>query len=201
MRTLETLFGNNRRWAARMERQQPGFFAGLEHQHAPEYLWIGCSDSRVPANEIVGLQPGELFVHRNIANLVQADDVNCMSVIQYSVETLRVRHIIVCGHYGCGGVWATLAGEGGGPVGRWLTPLRELYERHRDELDALRDPHERMRRCCELNVAQQVRNVCRTPFVQRAWQRGAALSVHGWIYDVADGLLRDLGLHADRPID
>jgi carbonic anhydrase len=194
MRTLENLFKNNRQWAAAMERQQPGFFVGLARQQTPEYLWIGCSDSRVPANEIVGLRPGELFVHRNIANLVAHTDCNCMSVIQYAIEVLKVRHIIVCGHYGCGGVAAAMSGASGGLIGTWLGPLRAICNEHGGALGAIDDPDERFRRCCEINVAEQVRRVCDSLFVQNAWRQKLELSVHGWIYDVADGLLRDLGL-------
>jgi carbonic anhydrase len=199
MRTLNHLFSNNRDWAAKMERRQAGFFAGLARQQAPEYLWIGCSDSRVPANEIVGLRSGELFVHRNVANLVVHTDLNCMSVIQYAVETLKVRHIIVCGHYGCGGVTAALNGTTDGLVASWLTPLRDIAHKHRLLLAGLADADARLRRCCELNVVEQVRNVCDTPVVQIAWQSGMALSVHGWIYDISDGLLRDWGLCVVKP--
>jgi carbonic anhydrase len=182
-----------------MERQQPGFFAGLALQQAPEYLWIGCSDSRVPANEIVGLRPGELFVHRNVANLVMHTDLNCMAVIQYAVETLKVRHIITCGHYGCGGVAAAMEGRGDGPVSRWLDPIRDIAHRHTSAFVGMADGDTRLRRCCELNVVEQVRNVSATPAVQTAWRQGMDLSVHGWIYDVRDGLLRDLGLCVVRP--
>ena len=199
MRTLDHLFTNNRQWAAQTERQQPGFFANLARQQAPEYLWIGCSDSRVPANEIVGLLPGELFVHRNIANIVAHSDINCMSVIQYSIEVLRVRHIIVCGHYGCGGVDTAMSGCREGLVGQWLAPLRDICERHSSTLSAIADPGQRERRCCEIYVAEQFRNVCDSSVVQIAWRQGRELSIHGWIYDVADGLLRNLGLHAGRP--
>lgn len=198
MLTLEHLFENNRRWARDVEAAQAGFFAQLARQQAPQYLWIGCSDSRVPANEIVGLLPGELFVHRNIANMVVDGECNCMSVIQYSVEMLKVRHIIVCGHYGCGGVAAAMAGDSGGMVGKWLEPLRALCQRHRPELEIIRDDAQRMRRCCEINVAQQVGNVCACSPVQEAWRRGQDLWVHGWIYDIADGLLRDLDLCVGR---
>jgi carbonic anhydrase len=199
MQTLNHLFKNNRQWAATIQRQEPGFFAKLAGQQAPEYLWIGCSDSRVPANEIVGLLPGELFVHRNVANLVSHTDLNCMAVIQYAAQTLKVRHVIVCGHYGCGGVAAAMAGNCDGLVGTWLGPLREICDRHRAELAAIDDQDRRLRRCCEINVAEQVRHVCDSFVVQNAWRQGIELSVHGWIYDVADGLLRDLGLHAGRP--
>jgi carbonic anhydrase len=199
MRTLNHLFSDNREWAAQMERQQPGYFAGLALQQAPEYLWIGCSDSRVPANEIVGLRPGELFVHRNVANLVVNSDLNCMSVIQYAVETLKVRHIIVCGHYGCGGVAAAVDRTGNGLVSSWLDPIRDIVHRHASMFAGVTDGDTRLRRCCELNVVEQVRNVSAAPTVQAAWRSSARLSVHGWIYDVRDGLLRDMGLCVVRP--
>ena len=194
MRTLNPLFKNNREWAARMERRHPGFFAGLARQQAPVYLWIGCSDSRVPANEIVGLRPGELFVHRNLANLVVHTDLNCMSVIQYAVETLKVRHIIVCGHYGCGGVAAAMAGPADGLVSRWLDPLRGALGKYKSSLAGLDCLDLRLRRCCELNVVEQIRSTCGVPSIQAAWENGMDMSVHGWIYDVGEGLLRDLGL-------
>jgi carbonic anhydrase len=190
MRTLEQLFKNNRQWATEMEKRQPGFFNSLAKQQSPQYLWIGCSDSRVPANEIVSLAPGELFVHRNLANLIEHTDMNCMAVLQYAVEKLRVRHIIVCGHYGCGGVSAMMNGRADGLVEHWLGPLRDVSARHKAIL-ASAEGEKRLRRFCELNVVEQVRSVCSVPFVQHAWQNGMELSVHGWIYDIADGLLRD----------
>lgn len=198
MLTLEHLFENNRRWAREVEARHAGFFAQLARQQAPEYLWIGCSDSRVPANEIVGLLPGELFVHRNIANMVAHTDCNCMSVIQYAVEVLKIRHIIVCGHYGCGGVAAAMSGAASGLLETWLGPLRQICDEHSSTLGAIDDPVGRLRRCCEINVAQQVRHVCDSPTVRDAWRQGVELSIHGWIYDIADGLLRDLRLRGDR---
>lgn len=199
MRTLETLFANNRHWAAKVEAESPGFFAALAQQQSPQYLWIGCSDSRVPANEIVNLLPGELFVHRNVANVVVHSDLNCLSVIQYAVDVLKVSHIIVCGHYSCGGVAAAM-GEGGlGLIDNWLLHVRESCLKHSADLDRLPEPQMRLRRCCELNVIEQVRNVCCTTIVGDAWRRGQTLSVHGWIYDLRDGLLRDLGLCVTRP--
>lgn len=194
MENLEHLFRNNQVWAAKMERQEPGFFASLARQQAPEYLWIGCSDSRVPANEIVDLRPGELFVHRNVANIILPDDCNCMSVIQYSLEVLKVRHIIVCGHYGCGGIAAAMSGQSTGLVKNWLAPLRDICAKHSETLDAIADPVERNRKCCEINVAEQFHNVCNCSAVKNAWRQGMNLSIHGWIYDVADGLLRDMDL-------
>lgn len=189
---IEELFRNNARWAERMEAADPGYFARLSAQQAPDYLWIGCSDSRVPANQIVGLEPGELFVHRNVANLVVASDLNLLSVLQFAVEMLRVKHVIVCGHYGCGGVRAALQGIELGLIDNWLQPLRHIHRAHRGELDALADEPARVERLCELNVVTQAANVAATAIVQRAWARGQALAVHGWIYALADGRLRDL---------
>ena len=194
MRHLNELFENNRAWAAETTRRDAGFFARLARQQEPEYLWIGCSDSRVPANDIVGLAPGELFVHRNIANLVLPADLNCLSVIQFAVDVLRVRHIIVCGHYECGGVLAALRGDRLGLVDNWLRPVQEVRRRHQAELDTLGDEAARHRRLCELNVLEQVRNVGHTTVMQAAWARCQSVAVHGWIYDVADGLLRNLGI-------
>jgi carbonic anhydrase len=194
MRALSHLFDNNRAWAARMRERDPDFFRRLAAQQTPEILWIGCSDSRVPANVIVDLLPGEVFVHRNIANVVVHTDLNCLSVLHYAVEVLRVRHVIVCGHYGCGGVLAALQGARLGLVDHWLRHVEDVRERHRAELDALPDDSARHRRLCELNVVAQVRNACRTPIVRGAWERRQDLSVHGWIYGIEDGLLRDLGV-------
>jgi carbonic anhydrase len=192
VRTLNNLFENNRRWAKEMERQQPGFFPALAAQQAPQYLWIGCSDSRVPANEIVGLLPGELFVHRNVANIVLADDGNCMSVVRYAVDVLKVRHIIVCGHYGCGGVEAAAADVPCG-IDQWLRPIRQIAQQRRELLEHLPPGPRRLRRLCEVNVLEQVRSACFCEPVADAWRRGQELSVHGWVYDIRDGLLRDLG--------
>jgi len=193
MRTLRHLFEKNRAWADAMRRQDPEFFSRLVAQQAPKYLWIGCSDSRVPANEIVGLPPGELFVHRNVANAVIHTDLNCLSVIQYAVEALGVEHIIVCGHYGCGGVLAALRDAPLGLIDNWLRHIQDVASEHRASLDGLPDETARHDRLCELNVIRQVVNVGQTTVVRSAWARGQTLSVHGWIYDLHDGLLRDLG--------
>lgn len=190
--TLPTLFDSNRRWAAETEAQHPGFFSQLAQQQNPEYLWIGCSDSRVPANEIVGLLPGELFVHRNVANLVVHSDLNCLSVMQYAVDVLKVKHIIVCGHYNCGGVMAALRNASMGLIDNWLRHVQDVYQTHRTEIDGLSSEGEQMKRLCELNVQEQVVNVSRTTVVQSAWNRGQDVAIHGWIYDVKDGLLRAL---------
>jgi len=197
MRFLPQLFENNRAWARARTRQDPDFFRRLSRQQSPEHLWIGCADSRVPANEIVGLDPGELFVHRNVANVIAADDTNCLAVIQYAVDALRVRHIIVCGHYGCGGVQAALHGEATSDLNDWLEHVRDVRREHSTQLAGLTNDEDRWRRLCELNVVSQVRNVCATGSVQAAWQRGQRLVVHGWIYDVQDGLLHDLDVSAD----
>ncbi len=196
MRVLSHLFANNRTWAAERTRQDPGFFRRLSRRQAPEYLWIGCSDSRVPATQIVDLLPGDLFVHRNVANVVARADLNGLSAIQYAVEALQVGHIIVCGHYGCGGVLAALRDDASGPVDDWLRHVRDVRRKHRAQLDALDTEAHRHTRLCELNVIEQVVNVGRMPIVQEAWARGQALAVHGWIYDLRDGLLRDLGISA-----
>jgi carbonic anhydrase len=197
---LGHLFERNRAWAERLRRERPDFLQRLAEQQAPAYLWIGCSDSRVPANEIVGLLPGELFVHRNVANVVVHTDLNCLSVIQYAVDVLRVRHIIVCGHYGCGGVQAALADAKLGLITNWLRHVQDVRDRHRDELLPLPEA-ERGDRLCELNVIEQVVNVSRTTVVEEAWARGQPLAVHGWIYRIGDGLLRDLGLQVTAPGD
>lgn len=192
MSMLTRLFENNRVWSARMAGADPRFFKTLALQQSPEFLWIGCSDSRVPANEIVGLLPGELFVHRNVANLVVHSDMNCLSVIQYAVEVLKVRHIIVCGHYGCGGVRAAMESCPHGLIDNWLGHVRDIRRRRQGELTHVPDDGRRLDRLCELNVMEQVRNVGNTTIVQEAWRRGAALTVHGWIYGISDGLLKDL---------
>ncbi len=193
MRKLKHLFENNRAWAAEMVARDPTFFQKLSSQQSPEYLWIGCADSRVPANEIIGLLPGEVFVHRNIANAVIHTDLNCLSVIQYGVEVLKVKHIIVCGHYGCGGVRAAMQNQEYGLIDNWLRHLKDIYQRHSEVLDSL-DDAARFEHFCELNVIEQVYNVCHTTIVQGAWRRGQALAVHGWIYGLGDGLLQDLNL-------
>ena len=193
MKTLKKLFDNNRAWAEGLEWASPGFFQRLSAQQAPEYLWIGCSDSRVPATQLTGLTPGEMFVHRNVANLVVHTDLNCLSVMQYAVDALRVRHVIVCGHYGCGGVEAAYRGRSLGLIDNWLRQVQDVAGRHEGLLASL--PEEaRLARLCELNVIEQVANVCQTTVVRAAWERGQELSVHGWVYGLADGLLRDLGV-------
>jgi carbonic anhydrase len=192
MRSLPDIFANNRAWAARRVAERPDFFARLAAQQNPDYLWIGCSDSRVPANEIVGLLPGELFVHRNVANVVAHTDLNCLSVLQYAIDVLRVEHVIVCGHYGCGGVRAALENQKFGLIDNWLRHVQDVRARHVAALDALPDADARARRLCELNVIEQAMHVCQTTVVQDAWARGQELTVHGWIYDLNDGLLRDL---------
>ena len=192
MRTLAKLFDRNRNWAGEMLGRDPDFFATLAAQQSPDYLWIGCADSRVPANEIVGLLPGELFVHRNVANVVVHTDLNCLSVLQYAVDVLDVEHVIVCGHYGCGGVQAALRNSRLGLIDNWLRHVQDVMKKHRARLDEILDEPTRVRRLCELNVIEQVLNVGQTTIVQEAWDRGKALEIHGWIYDVADGLLKDL---------
>ncbi|UCG72177.1 MAG: carbonic anhydrase [Chromatiales bacterium] len=196
MNTVDELLANNRTWAREMLGQDPEFFSRLAAQQQPQFLWIGCSDSRVPANQITGLLPGNVFVHRNVANLVPGEDLNSHSVIQYAVEALKVRHIIVCGHYGCGGVLAALRDERVGLVDYWLTGVRALRDREQAALDALPDEVTQHARLCELNVVEQVLNLSRTLVVQRAWDAGQPLQVHGLIYDIADGLLQDLGIRA-----
>lgn len=189
---LDKLKAKNRIWAQRKVSDDADFFRRLERQQAPEYLWIGCSDSRVPATEIVDLDPGEMFVHRNIANLAPLQDANYLSVLQFAVDVIQVRHILVVGHYGCGGVHAAVDGKHHGLVDHWVDPIRQTARRHQHELDAIADPHARLNRLCELNVIQQVRNVASNVIVQAAWERGQKISVHGWVYSPADGLVRDL---------
>lgn len=190
---IEQLLSNNRAWAEQVEREKPGFFAHLAQQQTPGYFWIGCADSRVPANEIIGLEPGEVFVHRNVANLVQHADINCLSVLQFAVDVLKVEHIILCGHYGCGGVRAALHDSRLGVAEHWIRPVRDLCECHRHELDMLPDEDAKVDRLCELNVLAQVRTLCRSPIIQDAWTRGQQLSIHSWIYGLRDGLARPLG--------
>ncbi len=197
MMRLEKLFTNNRQWARLTEEQEPGFFTKLARQQLPVYLWIGCSDSRVPANEIVGLLPGELFVHRNVANLVIHTDFNCLSVIQYAVDILKVKHIIVCGHYGCGGIRAALGNDQLGLIDNWLRHLKDICYHNEARLQALASEEERVDFLCEVNVLEQLRNVCHTTIVQDAWHRGQELVVHGWIYSIRNGLLKDLGVCID----
>ena len=190
--TLAQLFANNRAWSERMRRVDPQFFARLAQQQRPSYLWIGCADSRVPASEIVGLLPGELFVHRNVANVVVHSDLNCLSVMQFAVDVLKVSHIIVCGHYGCSGVSVALQGERVGLADNWLRHVLDVHAKHEGRVASLTDPRQRIDRLCELNVIEQVANVCQTTIVQDAWDRGQELAVHGWVYGIGDGLIRDL---------
>jgi carbonic anhydrase len=199
MRVLPHLFENNRAWAERVTRDDPEFFSRLARQQAPRYLWIGCSDSRVPANQITGLGPGEMFVHRNVANVVVHSDLNCLSVMQYAVDVLQVTDIIVCGHYDCGGVLAALRNDRLGLIDNWLRHVQDVAAKHKAELDALPGQSDRHQRLCELNVLEQVANVSQTTVVSEAWARGRSLAVHGWIYKVTDGLLRDLGLCVTGP--
>lgn len=196
---LDHLKKNNRKWAHRKVEADPDFFRRLERQQAPEYLWIGCSDSRVPANEIVGLDPGELFVHRNVANLAPPQDANYLSVLQFAVEVLKVRHILVVGHYGCGGIAAAVDGRRRGLVDHWLHPIREVHQEHREELEAIPEASARLDRLCELNVIRQMRNVASDVFVQDAWARSQPLSVHGWVYSLATGLVTDLDVTINGP--
>jgi carbonic anhydrase len=191
---LDDLKANNHRWAARMIAADADFFKRLERQQAPEYLWIGCSDSRVPANEIVGLDPGELFVHRNVANLAPPQDANYLSVLQFAVDVIKVKHIIVVGHYGCGGIAAAVDGKRRGLVDHWLHPIREVFTDNRVALEAIPDQRDRLNRLCELNVVRQVRNVSSDVFVQDAWGRRQDLSVHGWVYSLGNGLVKDLNV-------
>lgn len=194
MRSLAPLFRRNRDWAEEIRGREPQFFAKLVAQQSPDYLWIGCADSRVPANEIVGMLPGELFVHRNVANVVVHTDLNCLSVLQYAIDVLDVEHVIVCGHYGCGGVQAALHNSRLGLIDNWLRHVQDVRKRHAAALAALPDDDARFARLCELNVMEQVLNVCQTTIVQDAWERGKKLEIHGWIYDLHDGLLKDLAV-------
>lgn len=194
MRKLAHLLDSNATWSKQVEESDPGFFARLAQQQAPTYLWIGCADSRVPANQIVGVDPGELFVHRNVANLVVHSDLNCLSVVQYAVEVLKVKHIIVCGHYNCGGVAAVMNHQKFGLIDNWLSHIHDIRYQHLERLQAIADPQARCDRLCELNVITQVANVCRTTIVRDAWNAGQDLAVHGWIYGLSDGRLRDLDM-------
>ena len=198
MSTLPDLLSNNRAWAEATKRRDPGFFDRLSRQQAPRYLWIGCSDSRVPANEIVGMMPGELFVHRNVANLVVHTDLNCLSVLQYAVEVLRVEHVIVCGHYGCGGVEAAWKRQPLGIIDNWLRHVQDVRERHASQFTKSMSDAQASDRLGELNVIEQAANVSRTTIVQDAWRHGKTLAVHGWIYGLKDGIVRDLGLSVTR---
>jgi carbonic anhydrase len=196
VKTLAHLFDNNRRWAETITARQPDFFPTLAAQQAPAYLWIGCSDSRVPANEIVGLLPGELFVHRNVANVVVHTDLNCLSVLQFAIDVLKVQHVIVCGHYGCGGVKAALEDARLGLINNWLRHVQDVARQHAAALAAV-DPAARVDRLCELNVLEQARHVCETTVLQDAWERGQTVNVHAWIYGLHDGRLRDLGFESN----
>ena len=192
MRVLKDLFEKNKQWAAKLKLSDPDFFSNLALQQNPEYLWIGCSDSRVPANQIVNLPPGEVFVHRNIANLVIHTDLNCLSVIQYAVEILKVKHIIVCGHYGCSGIKASFDNQEHGLIDNWLRHIKDIYRYHQAKINALQTEKDKIDLLCELNVIEQVANICHTTIVQNAWKAGQVLAVHGWIYGIEDGILKDL---------
>tara|TARA_R110000868_G_scaffold189695_4_gene433197 strand:- start:18872 stop:19504 length:633 start_codon:yes stop_codon:yes gene_type:complete len=201
MKSLEMLLDKNKLWAKQIEADNPDFFKGLIRQQTPEYLWIGCSDSRVPANQIVDLPPGEMFVHRNIANIVPYSDINVLSVIQYAVEVLKVKHIIVCGHYGCGGVKSALANRKLGLIDNWLSHIKDIYMRHEHMFSNIESEDERVNLLCELNVAEQVKRVCHSSIVQDAWKLGHELTIHGWIYDLNDGILKDLEITVDQQKD
>ncbi len=198
---LDHLKDNNRAWAQGKLAVDPGFFQRLVGQQSPEYLWIGCADSRVPANEIVGLDPGELFVHRNVANLAPPQDANYLSVLQFAVDVLKVKHIMVVGHYGCGGVVAAIDGQRRGLVDHWLHPIREVYTANRAELEAMEDEHARHDRLCELNVIRQVRNVASDVFIREAWLRDQPVSIHGWVYSLSNGLVNDMNVTCSGPED
>ena len=198
---LDRLLQNNRAWAADRIKRDPTFFTRLEKQQAPEFLWIGCSDSRVPANEIVGLDPGELFVHRNVANVVVHTDLNCLSVLQFAVDVLQVKHVIVCGHYGCGGIRAALEKDAHGLIDNWLRHVQDVARAHDVKLNAIEDFDARVDRLCELNVIDQVQNVARTTVMQDAWRRGHTVQLHGWVYGLKDGLIADLGISLQSRVD
>ncbi len=195
--SLQHLFDNNRAWAARMELEQPGFFSGLTHQQTPKYLWIGCSDSRVPANQITGLEPGEVFVHRNIANMVVHTDMNMLSVLDYAVNVLHVKHVIVCGHYGCGGVLAAMGNHQFGLIDNWLRHIKDGYDKHRTELDAITDKTERANRFVEISVMEQVHHLSQTSIIQNSWKNHKRPSIHGWVYDLKTGIIKDLNVLMD----
>lgn len=199
MTDIVSLFENNRAWAMSKLRVDPGFFDRLTHQQNPAYLWIGCADSRVPANEIVDLDPGELFVHRNVANLVHPADMNCLAVLQYAIEFLQVKHVIVTGHYGCGGVRAAMQPQQLGLIDHWLRPIRDVYDKNQTDLAAIVDEYKRLNVLCEMNVREQVLNLAKTTIVQNAWHRGQELSLHGWVYGISNGLIRDLDVTLSGP--
>ena len=198
MKDLQRLLDQNKAWAEGITASDPTFFASLAKQQSPDFLWIGCADSRVPATQLVGLVPGEMFVHRNVANVVVHTDFNCLSVMQYAVDVLKVEHIIVCGHHGCGGVKAAMDNLQLGLIDNWLRHVQDVMDEHQDELATIEDESQRLDRLCELNVVEQVKSVASTTIVQSAWQRGQELAIHGWIYGLQDGLLRDLGVSVDR---
>ena len=198
MSSIKHLFENNKQWADAIKKEQPDFFKNLSEQQSPEYLWIGCSDSRVPANALLGMQPGEVFVHRNIANQVIHTDLNCLSVIQFAVDVLKVKHIIVCGHYGCGGVKASMENESHGLIDNWLHHIKDVYRFHRQQLDALTDPEQKLTLLCELNVVEQVANVCNTTILKKAWQAKQDITVHGFVYNLHDGILKDLNVSTNE---
>ena len=197
MRSIQHLFDNNQQWAEKIKQEEPNFFKLLSEQQNPEYLWIGCSDSRVPANELLGMQPGEVFVHRNIANLVVHTDLNCLSVMQYAVEVLKVKHIIVCGHYGCGGVIASLDDQSHGLIDNWLHHIKDVYRFHKARLTAIKDNTERLNLLCELNVIEQVANICNTTILKKAWKIEQDITVHGFVYNLHDGILKNLNVSVD----
>ncbi|WP_206484552.1 carbonate dehydratase [Thalassotalea sp. G2M2-11] len=198
MSNIDHLFKNNRAWAEKIIEEDPSFFDTLAQQQKPEYLWIGCSDSRVPANELLGMMPGEVFVHRNIANQVIHTDLNCLSVIQFAVDHLKVKHIIVCGHYGCGGVLASMDDDSYGLIDNWLRHIVDVHRFHKEKLDAITDNTEKFNTLCELNVIEQVANVCNTTIVKNAWKAKQELTVHGFVYNLADGILKDLKVSSDQ---
>ncbi len=201
MSGLEHLIENNRKWVAGITAERPSFFSELGKQHTPKYLWIGCADSRVPANEIVGLLPGEMFVHRNVANIVIPTDLNCLSVLQYAIDVLNVEHVIVCGHYGCGGVLAAYNNLRLGLIDNWLRHVQDVRDHHHDIIDKAEDEVTARAKLAELNVIEQVKHVCQTNIVQDAWQRRQQLRVHGWIYGINDGLIHDLGFSVQSSTD
>lgn len=194
MRILNNLFLKNKQWAEKVKESDPEFFANLSRQQSPEILWIGCSDSRVPANQIVDMLPGEIFVHRNIANLVVHTDLNCLSVIQYAVEVLQVKHVIVCGHYGCGGIRAAMESKEHGLIDNWLQNIKDVYRYHQAKIDAQGDEQAKINLLCEFNIIEQVKNICHTTIVQGAWKSGQEVAVHGWIYSIENGILKDLNV-------
>ncbi len=198
MSSIQHLFDNNQQWADKIKQEDPNFFKHLSEQQNPEYLWIGCSDSRVPANELLGMQPGEVFVHRNIANQVIHTDLNCLSVIQFAVDVLKIKHIIVCGHYGCGGVIASLDDKSHGLIDNWLHHIKDVYRFHKSRLDAVEDKTARLKLLCELNVIEQVANVCNTTILKNAWNIEQDITVHGFVYNLHDGILKDLKVSVDK---